>query len=82
MAFAVLLLVVIKQHCFNVGAPFWIEDELPVFVVRHHALTCDVCTLTVRYEYMHCYTPSVNMYNVCVLHVENVFNTFSIINTF
>ncbi len=37
MAFAVLLLAVIKQCCIAAGAPFWIEGELPVFVVRPHA---------------------------------------------
>ncbi len=38
MAFAVLLLAVIKQRCITAGAPFWIGGELPVFVVN----TCTV----------------------------------------
>ncbi len=37
MAFAVLLLAVIKQRCIAAVAPFWIEGELLVFVVRPHA---------------------------------------------
>ncbi|KAI2655850.1 2-succinyl-5-enolpyruvyl-6-hydroxy-3-cyclohexene-1-carboxylate synthase [Labeo rohita] len=48
LAFAVLLLAVIKQHCITAGAPFWIEGELPVFVVRPHALNRDAHTVTVR----------------------------------
>ncbi len=31
LAFAVLLLAVIKQRCIAAGAPFWIGGELPVF---------------------------------------------------
>ncbi len=46
LAFAVLLLVVIKQRCIAAGAPFWIGGELPVFVVRHHAPNRDACTVT------------------------------------
>ncbi len=53
MAFAVLLLANIKQRCITAGAPFWIEGELPVFVVRPHAPNRDVRTVTVRYEYMY-----------------------------
>ncbi len=54
-AFAVLLLplVVIKQCCISVGAPFWIGGELPVFVVRPHAPNREVHTMTVRYKYMY-----------------------------
>ncbi len=62
MAFAVLLLAVIKQHCITAGAPFWIEGELPVFVVRPHAPNRDVRTVTVRYEYMYRYTPNIYIY--------------------
>ncbi len=58
LAFAVLLLAVIKQRCIAAGAPFWIGGELPVFVVRPHAPNRDACTVTVRYEYMYCATPN------------------------
>ncbi len=57
LAFAVLLLAVIKQRCIAAGVPFWIGGELPVFVVRHHAPNRDACTVTVRYEYMYRATP-------------------------
>ncbi len=59
LAFNVLLLAVIKQHCIAVGA-FWIGGggELPVFLVRHHAPNRDACTVTVRDEYMYRATPS------------------------
>ncbi len=57
LAFAVLLLAVIKQRCIAAGAPFWIGGELPVFVVRHHAPNRYACTVTVRYEYMYRVTP-------------------------
>ncbi len=50
LAFAVLLLAVIKQRCIAAGAPFWIGGELPVFVVRPHAPNRDACTVTVRYH--------------------------------
>ncbi len=53
LAFAVLLLAVIKQRCITAGAPFWIGGELPVFVVKPHAPNRDACTVTVRYEYMY-----------------------------
>ncbi len=59
LAFAVLLLAVIKQRCITAGAPFWIEGELPVFVVRHHAPNRDACTVTVRDEYMFRATPNI-----------------------
>ncbi len=60
MAFAVLLLAVIKQRCIAAGAPFWIEGgELPVFVVRPHAPNRDVHTVTVLYEYMYRSTPNI-----------------------
>ncbi len=55
MAFAVLLLAVIKQRCIAVGAPFWIGGELPVFVVSPHAPNREVRTVMVRYEYMYVY---------------------------
>ncbi len=55
---AVLLLVVIKQCCISAGTPFWIEGELPVFVVRPHAPNRDVHTVMVRYEYMYRSTPT------------------------
>ncbi len=58
LAFAVLLLAVIKQRCIAAGAPFWIGGELPVFVVRPHAPNQDACTVTVRYEYMYRATPN------------------------
>ncbi len=60
LAFAVLLLAVIKQRCIAAGAPFWIGGELPVFVVRHHAPNRDACTVTVRYEYMYRATPNIS----------------------
>ncbi len=60
LAFAVLLLAVIKQCCIAAGAPFWIGGELPVFVVRPHAPNRDACTVTVRYEYMYRATPTSN----------------------
>ncbi len=63
MAFAVLLLTVIKQRCITAGAPFWIGGELPVFIVRSHALNRDVRTVTVRDEYMYRATPSYYSYN-------------------
>ncbi len=54
MAFAVLLLAVIKQRCIAAGTPFWIGGELPVFVVRSHAQNRDVRTVTDRYDiYIH-----------------------------
>ncbi len=53
MAFAVLLLAVIKQRCIAAGAAFWIEGELPVFIVRPHAPNRDARTVTVRYESEH-----------------------------
>ncbi len=62
MAFAVLLLAVIKQRCITAGAPFWIGGELPVFVVRHHALNQDACTVTVQDEYMYRATPIIYTY--------------------
>ncbi len=46
-------LVVIKQHCITVGAPFWIGGELPVFVVRPHAPNREVCTVTLFYGVLH-----------------------------
>ncbi len=58
LAFAVLLLAVIKQRCIAAGASFWIGGELPVFVVRPHAPNRDACTVTVRYEYMYHATPN------------------------
>ncbi len=58
LAFAVLLLAVIKQRCIAADAPFWIGGELPVFVVRPHAPNRDACTVTVRYEYMYRATPN------------------------
>ncbi len=51
-AFAVLLLVVIKQHCITAGAPFWIGGELPVFVVRPHAPNRDGPPLIYIYIYI------------------------------
>ncbi len=57
LAFAVLLLAVIKQRCIAADAPFCIGGELPVFVVRPHAPNRDACTVTVRYEYMYRATP-------------------------
>ncbi|KAL0161753.1 hypothetical protein M9458_045478, partial [Cirrhinus mrigala] len=48
LAFAVLLSAVIKQRCITAGAPFWIEGEMPVFVVRPHDPNRDARTLTVR----------------------------------
>ncbi len=62
MAFAVLLLVVIKQRCITAGAPFWIGGGLPVFVVRPHAPNRDVHTVMVRYEYMYRSTPIGHVY--------------------
>ncbi len=62
MAFAVLLLAVIKQRSITAGAPFWIGGELPVFVVRPHAPNRDVCTVTVGYEYMYRSTPNIYIY--------------------
>ncbi len=62
LAFAVLLLAVIKQRCIAAGAPFWIGGELPVFVVRHHTLNRDACTVTVRDEYMYRATPNIYIY--------------------
>ncbi len=59
MAFAVLLLAVIKQRCIVAGAPFWIGGELPVFVVRPHAPNRDACSVTARYEYMYRATPNI-----------------------
>ncbi len=59
LAFAVLLLAVIKQRCIAAGAPFWIGGELPIFVVRPHAPNRDACTVTVRYEYMYHATPNI-----------------------
>ncbi len=50
MAFAVLLLVVMKQCCITAGAPLLIEGELPVFVVRPHAPNRDARTVMVRYD--------------------------------
>ncbi len=61
LAFAVLLLAVIKQHCIAAGAPFWIGSELPVFVVRPHAPNWDNWTVTVRYEYIYRATPHYNI---------------------
>ncbi len=58
IAFAVLLLAVIKQHCITAGTPFLIGGELPVFVVRPHAPNRDVRTVKVRYEYMYRSTPN------------------------
>ncbi len=42
----------IKQCCITAGTPFWIGGELPVFIVRPHALNREVHTVTVRFEYM------------------------------
>ncbi len=64
MAFAVLLLVVMKQCCITAGAPLLIEGELPVFVVRPHAPNRDARTVMVRYEYMYCATPNIYIYTV------------------
>ncbi len=64
LAFAVLLLAVIKQCCIVAGAPFWIGGELPVFIVRHHAPNRDACTMTVRYEYMYRATPNIYVCNM------------------
>ncbi|KAI2648089.1 Leucine-rich repeat serine/threonine-protein kinase 2 [Labeo rohita] len=42
LTFAVLLPLVIKQSCIIAGTPFWIEGELPVFVVTEpRCLYCD-----------------------------------------
>ncbi len=52
------------------GAPFWVEGELPVFVVRPRAPNRDACTVTVRYEYMYRATPNIYIYisiSICVL---------------
>ncbi len=46
------------------GAPFWIEGELPVFVVRPHAPNRDACTVTARYEYIDRATPKKQMYHL------------------
>ncbi len=62
MAFAVLLLAVIKQRCIAAGAPFWIEGELPVFVVRPHAPNQDARTVKVRYEYMYRATANIQVH--------------------
>ncbi len=70
LAFAVLLLAVIKQRCIVVGAPFWIGGELPVFVVRPHAPNRDACTVMVRYEYMYRATP--NIYTVYIQYLTKV----------
>ncbi len=59
LAFAVLLLAVIKQLCIAAGAPFWIGGELPVFVVGHHAPNRDACTMMVRDEYIYRATPNI-----------------------
>ncbi len=74
IAFAVLLLAVIKQCCIAAGAPFWIGGELPVFVIRPHAPNRDACTETVRYEYMYRATPNMYVYvyvyvYVCVCNI-------------
>ncbi len=66
MVFTVLLLVVIKQRCIAAGAPFWIEGELPAFVVRPHALNRDARNVTVRYEYMYRATPNIYIYIYCI----------------
>ncbi len=58
LAFAVLLLAVIKQRCIAACAPFWIGGELPIFVVRPNATNRDACIMTVRYEYMYRATPN------------------------
>ncbi len=67
LAFAVLLLAVIKQRCIAAGAPFWIGGELPVFVVRPHEPNRDACTVTVRYEYMYRATPTIYSYDLIYL---------------
>ncbi len=64
LAFAVLLLAVIKQRCVAAGASFWIGGELPIFVVRSHAPNRDACTVTVRYEYMYRATPNMHTYEI------------------
>ncbi len=61
-AFAVLLLAVIKQRCIAASAPFWIGGELPVFIVRPRAPNREICTVTVRYEYMYRATPNIYIY--------------------
>ncbi len=60
LAFAVLLLAVIKQRCIAAGAPFWIGGKLPVFVVRPQAPNRDACTVTIPYVYM--YRATTNIY--------------------
>ncbi len=59
LAFAVLLLAVIKQRCFIASAPFWIGNELPEFVLRPHAPNRDTRTMMVRYKYMYRATPNI-----------------------
>ncbi len=72
MAFAVLLLAVIKQRCITAGAPFWIEGELPVFVVRPHAPNRDARTVMVRYEYMYRATPNIYIYIYIQVHLNKL----------
>ncbi len=69
MAFAVLLLAVIKQRCITAGAPFWIEGELPVFVVRPHAPNRYVRTVTVRFEYRYRSTPEIHIYIYIYIYI-------------
>ncbi len=81
-AFAVHLLAVIKQRCNTAGAPFWIGGELPVFVVRPHALNWEVCTVTVQYEYMYHATPNIYTILPKVLGRPLLMNRFDYFSNF
>ncbi len=67
LAFAVLLLAVIKQRCIAVAPPSGLGVNY-VFVVRHHAPNRDACTVTVRYEYMYRATPNIYIYIYIYIH--------------
>jgi len=65
----VLLLAVIKQCCITAGAPFWIEGELPVFIVN------EVMWHTTKYgdpysEFLLCIYPSkVHTHSVLYIYI-------------
>ncbi len=70
LAFAVLLLAVIKQRCFTASAPFCIGSELPEFIIRPHAPNRDTRTMTVRYKYMYRANPNIIYIYICMLQSE------------
>ncbi len=52
------------------GRPLLDRGELPVFVVRPHAPNREICTVTVRHEYMYRASPNIYIYIYIYIYGE------------